>query len=747
MPLDAPRRRRLPGAGRSPAGTRPSSRPSATRLAERARRRAGDDRGQGPQRPRDRRPLQRAAWSVSSPMRRCGASERSDARGSAAIRCRHGDRDRRPRRGRQVHRRARRRRRARLHLPRLRGDVPLRGAGGAASAASTSTTARRWASWPRALEIDLDGERVALDGARRQRGDPRRPRSPPPPRGSRSTRGCARRWSRASARLIAAGRYVAEGRDIGTVVSPDSPLKVFLTASDEERARRRAAETGEDAAAVLAAQRERDARDTEPRAQRPARRRRRGRDRHHRPLAGRGRRPRRRPRPRAGPAHEPAADRRRRRLPQRRQEHPGQPARRRPRGGHPRRAGRHPRPQAASRLRVERRRLRAARHRRHRPRRRGRAGRATSSARRGSAIAEADVDPARRRRAAPASAPATPSWRRRCAAPRCPVLVVANKVDRPERRAPDRRAPHARPRRAARRSPPPTASAPATCSTAIVAAARRPRAAGRARTTPTRVAVIGRPNVGKSSLVNAFLGSERVIVSERAGTTRDAIDTELEVDGRPRRPRRHRRPAAPLQGRRHRRLLRAAALRARGRARRRRDRRLRRLRGRHRRGPAGRRAGDEGRLRDAARRSTSGTSPRTDIDDARARVAQQAAPAARRSITCSATRGRNVANLLPKALELADRAAERIPTPELNRFVADVVAKTPPPSRRGRRLRLYYAAQVGERPPRIAIQVNDRRLITRDWAYHLENRHARDLRARGRAAGDRLRPRTPAAAD
>jgi cytidylate kinase len=63
--------------------------------------------------------------------------------------------------------------------------------------------------------------------------------------------------------LIAAGRYVAEGRDIGTVVSPDSPLKIFLTASDEERARRRAAETGEAVAAVLAAQRRRDARDTE----------------------------------------------------------------------------------------------------------------------------------------------------------------------------------------------------------------------------------------------------------------------------------------------------------------------------------------------------------------------------------------------------------------------------------------------------------------------------------------------------
>jgi cytidylate kinase len=63
--------------------------------------------------------------------------------------------------------------------------------------------------------------------------------------------------------LIAAGDYVAEGRDIGTVVSPDAPLKVFLTASDEERARRRAAETGQDVEAVLDAQRQRDARDTE----------------------------------------------------------------------------------------------------------------------------------------------------------------------------------------------------------------------------------------------------------------------------------------------------------------------------------------------------------------------------------------------------------------------------------------------------------------------------------------------------
>lgn len=63
--------------------------------------------------------------------------------------------------------------------------------------------------------------------------------------------------------LIAAADFVAEGRDIGTVVSPEAPLKVFLTASDEERARRRAAETGEDFESVLDAQRRRDARDTE----------------------------------------------------------------------------------------------------------------------------------------------------------------------------------------------------------------------------------------------------------------------------------------------------------------------------------------------------------------------------------------------------------------------------------------------------------------------------------------------------
>jgi CMP/dCMP kinase len=61
--------------------------------------------------------------------------------------------------------------------------------------------------------------------------------------------------------LIAAGNYVAEGRDIGTVVSPDSPLKIFLTASEEERARRRAVETGASVEKVREAIEDRDRRD------------------------------------------------------------------------------------------------------------------------------------------------------------------------------------------------------------------------------------------------------------------------------------------------------------------------------------------------------------------------------------------------------------------------------------------------------------------------------------------------------
>jgi GTP-binding protein len=235
-----------------------------------------------------------------------------------------------------------------------------------------------------------------------------------------------------------------------------------------------------------------------------------------------------------------------------------------------------------------------------------------------------------------------------------------------------------------------------------------------------RVAILGRPNVGKSSLLNALLGSDRVIVSEQAGTTRDPVDTEAEVDGK------------------NIVLVDTAGLR-----------RLSKVAGsvgyyaQLRAERAAERSdaaivvcdategvtSEDLRVAELAMRSGCASvlalnkwdASRTDLEDARARVLQKnrLRPPV---LTCSALTGRGVGAVLTQAILLAERAAERIPTPELNKFLARLVADRPPPQRHGRRLRLYYAAQVGRRPPRFAIQVNDRRLITRDWAFHLENR-------------------------
>ena len=236
----------------------------------------------------------------------------------------------------------------------------------------------------------------------------------------------------------------------------------------------------------------------------------------------------------------------------------------------------------------------------------------------------------------------------------------------------------------------------------------------------TDLAVIGRPNVGKSSLVNAFLGDERVIVSPLAGTTRDAIDTDVEVEGRDVR------------------LIDTAGLRRRSKVAGTVD-YYAQLRSQR----AAERAdvalvvcdaaegvtSEDLRVAELAMRSGCATLvvlnkwdvTATDLKDATARLdrrLRQRPPV----MTASAKSSRNVPKLLRQALELADKRGDRIPTPELNRLVGDIVAKVPPPSRRGKRLRLYYAAQVGRRPPRFAIQINDRRLISRDWAFHLENR-------------------------
>jgi GTPase len=247
-----------------------------------------------------------------------------------------------------------------------------------------------------------------------------------------------------------------------------------------------------------------------------------------------------------------------------------------------------------------------------------------------------------------------------------------------------------------------------------------------------RLAVIGRPNVGKSLLVNRFLGRERVIVSPDAGTTRDAIDERLVVDGR---------PVVLVDTAGMRRQSKVAgedveyytALRSR-RAAERADVALVVCDAQE-----GVTAQD---LRIAELAMTSGCATllvlnkwdlagdEFDLDHERARVNSKLRLRPR-VLTASARTGRHVDRLLAESLALADRRRGRIPTPELNRFLADVVAARQPPQRQGRRLKLLYMAQTGTAPPRFTIQVNSRKLIVRDWAYFLENR----LRERYRLEG------------
>jgi GTP-binding protein len=235
-----------------------------------------------------------------------------------------------------------------------------------------------------------------------------------------------------------------------------------------------------------------------------------------------------------------------------------------------------------------------------------------------------------------------------------------------------------------------------------------------------RLAVIGRPNVGKSSLVNRLLGEERVIVTDVAGTTRDSIDTRIEVEGR------------PVV------LVDTAGLRRRTKVAGTVDyyAQLRSERAAERADVAivvcdateGVTAEDL-RIADLAMHEKCATvialnkwdETRTDLEDAKARVLQKLRQRPK-SIAVSAKSGRGLRRLVAEALDVADRSAERIPTTELNRFLGDIQAARQPPAVRGKRLRMYYMTQFEEKPPRFAIQINDRSLLTRDYAFFLENR-------------------------
>jgi GTP-binding protein len=236
-----------------------------------------------------------------------------------------------------------------------------------------------------------------------------------------------------------------------------------------------------------------------------------------------------------------------------------------------------------------------------------------------------------------------------------------------------------------------------------------------------RLAVIGRPNVGKSSLVNRFAGADRVIVSEIAGTTRDAIDLPLLVDGR-------RLVIVDTAGmRRQSKVSESVEYYT----------TLRSQRAAERADVAlvvcdasdGVTAQDL-RIAELAMRSDCATllvlnkwdvhSETLDLDYERARVVEKLRQRPR-VLSASAASGRNVQRLLNETIALGDRRATRIPTPELNRFLGDVVQTRQPPAKQGHRLKLLYLAQIGTSPPRFALQVNSRARVTRDYAYFVEN--------------------------
>jgi GTP-binding protein len=234
-----------------------------------------------------------------------------------------------------------------------------------------------------------------------------------------------------------------------------------------------------------------------------------------------------------------------------------------------------------------------------------------------------------------------------------------------------------------------------------------------------RVAILGRPNVGKSSLVNKLLGRERVIVSEIPGTTRDAIDTVLQRGDRTfvlvdtaglRRKRRHR------QGIEYYSELRAleAAERA--------DVALVLI------------DGSQGvveqdlAVADIARKADCATLivlskwdvTQVRIEDVRGHLRRRLRQRPE-FIAISAKTGRGIDRLLDTIEELFDRYLVKVPTPELNRALEELRNRRQPPSKNGKRLNLLYATQTRQRPPRFRIFVNDPGLVTRDYGYWVEN--------------------------
>ncbi len=239
-----------------------------------------------------------------------------------------------------------------------------------------------------------------------------------------------------------------------------------------------------------------------------------------------------------------------------------------------------------------------------------------------------------------------------------------------------------------------------------------------------KIAIVGRPNVGKSSLLNRLLGEERAIVSPIPGTTRDSVDTQLAWEGTPvtlidtAGIRRRGRIAPGVE--------KYSVLRALG---------------------AIRRADVAVLLIDAQEGVTSQDQhvagfvleDRTSVVvavnkwDAIEKDTHTMAEYTGKLrsdlkfmdyvpvLFISALTGQRVSQVLPTALHVCAARHQRIPTGELNRLVRDAVARHAPPSKAGKRLKFYFTTQVAVDPPTFLFFVNDPRLAHFSYQRYLQN--------------------------
>ncbi len=241
-----------------------------------------------------------------------------------------------------------------------------------------------------------------------------------------------------------------------------------------------------------------------------------------------------------------------------------------------------------------------------------------------------------------------------------------------------------------------------------------------------KLAIVGRPNVGKSSLLNRLLGQERVLVSDIPGTTRDAVDTRLRYYGR------------DLV------LIDTAGIRRKGRIEPGVEKYsvLRALRALQRadvallmldatEGVTAQDAHIGGYVQDAGKSVVILVNKWDAVPDKDAFTINRYTEQVRRALNfldyapllfISAKTGQRVHKVLPTALEVYEARYTRLPTSLVNRILQDAVDKHPPPPAKGTKaLKIYFGAQVGVAPPTFLLQVNDPKLAHFSYLRYLEN--------------------------